>query len=166
MLVNILTMSAAISQDPDETPAPMPTAPSKPTASVTHPQAQSPKGLLTRVRKVRAEQMPPPPPIASTSVSAHLSTSASAHTVITESAGPSASASAGPSTMPYRLRKKTLSAAIVDSDDDNAAAGGVAEQAKEMPPGFVIPVVNVQHPSPDKDKEKKAPPFATGKVCF
>ena len=64
--------------------------------------------------------------------------------------------------MPYRLRKKALSAAIVDSDDDNAATGDVAEQAKEMPPGFVVPVVNVQHPSPDKDKEKKAPPFATG----
>ena len=56
-------MSAAISQDPDETPAPTPTAPSKPTASVTHPQAQSPKGLLTRARKARAEQIPPPPPI-------------------------------------------------------------------------------------------------------
>ena len=152
-------MSAAISQDPDETPAPTPTAPSEPTESVTHPQAQSPKGLLTRARKARAEQMPPPPPpIASTSASARLSTSASAPTAITESAGPS--------TMPYRLRKKTLSAAIVDSDDDNAAAGDVAEQAKEMPPGFVVPVVNVQHPSPDKDKEKKALPFATGEVCF
>ena len=152
-------MSAAISQDPDETPAPTPTAPSEPTALVTHPQAQSPKGLLTRARKARAEQMPlPPPPIASTSVSARLSTSASAPTVITESTGPS--------TMPYRLRKKTLSAAIVDSDDDNAATGDVAEQAKEMPPGFVIPVVNVQHPSPDKDKEKKALPFAMGEVCF
>ena len=160
-------MSAAISQDPDETPAPMPTAPSKPTASVTHPQAQSPKGLLTRARKAHAEQMPPPPPpIASTSTSARLSMSASAPTAITESAGPSASASAGPSTMPYKLRKKTLSAAIVDSDDDDATGGDAAEQAKEMPPGFVVPVVNVQHPSPDKDKEKKALPFAMGEVCF
>ena len=49
---------------------------------------------------------------------------------------------------------------------DAAIASNAAEQAKEMPPGFVIPVVNMQHPSPDKDKEKKVSPFVTGDVCF
>ena len=54
----------------------------------------------------------------------------------------------------------------MDSEDDDAAAGNTAEQAKEMPPGFVVPVVNVQQASPDKDKEKKAPPFVMGDVRF
>ena len=164
-------MCATNTEDPDETSTPTPTAPSKSgvhMASATHPQVQSPQGLLTRARKARADKMAPPPlpPVASTSASVRPSTSASVPIPITESAGPSASASAGPSTMPYRLRKKTLSAAIMDSEDDDAAAGDTAEQAKEMPPGFVVPVVNVQQASPDKDKEKKAPPFATGDVRF